>query len=311
MSQDPVTMLPRRFRKTRIAPTPSGFLHLGNILSFSVTAYLAEISGAAILLRIDDADAPRVRAEYVQDIFETLRYLGIPWQEGPRDYEDYRRHYTQALRADRYQAALGTLKARDAVYACRCSRSSYRPDHACPALDISLQEPGVSWRLFTHAESGTGASSRGNRPAAETVPETLKDFIVRKKDATASYQLTSVVDDDYFGVDLVVRGADLYDSTLAQRYLSGVLDGNSFRLATCVHHPLVKISPAGEKLSKSSGATSVRYLREAGLVPGEIFARVAEKAGVQHAEDYRALGAAVVEAGGLRIRRPAGEGTPP
>jgi glutamyl-tRNA synthetase len=300
MSQDPVTMLSRRFGKTRIAPTPSGFLHLGNVLSFSVTACLAETSGAAVLLRIDDMDAPRVRPEYVQDIFETLRYLGIPWQEGPRDYEDYRRRYSQLLRMDSYQAALGELERRGAVYACRCSRSTYRRDHRCPSLHIPLEEPGVSWRLSTDGS-----------PAHGTVPEAMKDFIVRKKDGMPSYQLTSVVDDDFFGVDLVVRGQDLYDSTLAQRYLAGMLDGNSFRLATCVHHPLIKTHLSGEKLSKSSGATSVRYLREAGLAPREIFARVAEMAGVGYAEDYRALGAAVAGAGGLGVTGPSGEGSGP
>jgi glutamyl-tRNA synthetase len=302
MSQDPVTMLSRRFAKTRIAPTPSGLLHLGNVLSFSVTACLAETSGAAVLLRIDDLDAPRVRAEYVRDIFETLRYLGIPWQEGPRDYEDYRRRYSQRLRMDSYQAALGELEDHGVVYACRCSRSTYRPDHRCPSLHIPLEEPGVSWRLFTD-----GSTAPGGRAATGTVPETMKDFIVRKKDGMPSYQLTSVVDDDFFGVDLVVRGQDLYDSTLAQRYLSAMLDGNRFRRATCVHHPLIRTHPSGEKLSKSSGATSVRYLREAGLAPREIFARVAEMAGLGHAEDYRALGAAV--AGGLGVMGPSGEGS--
>src|SRR5580698_8544901 len=74
------------FRKTRIAPTPSGFLHLGNVLSFALTAGLARRSGASILLRIDDLDRERVSREYVEDIFDALNFLGIPWDEGPRNW---------------------------------------------------------------------------------------------------------------------------------------------------------------------------------------------------------------------------------
>ncbi len=91
------------FKKTRIAPTPSGFLHLGNVLSFSITAALARKTGAAILLRIDDLDRGRVTTPYVQDIFDTLNYLGIPWDEGPRNYEEYQWEYSQVYRLDSYR----------------------------------------------------------------------------------------------------------------------------------------------------------------------------------------------------------------
>jgi glutamyl/glutaminyl-tRNA synthetase len=78
-----------RFNKTRIAPTPSGYLHLGNVLSFAVTALLAKESGAKILLRIDDLDQARVNKRYLQDIFDTLNFLEIPWHEGPRNLEEF------------------------------------------------------------------------------------------------------------------------------------------------------------------------------------------------------------------------------
>src|SRR5262245_28324997 len=99
-----------KFVKTRIAPTPSGYLHIGTILSFSLTAGLARREGASILLRIDDLDRERVQAEYVEDIFETLRFLGIPWDEGPTDAEDFARNWSQMRRLLLYRKALGLLR---------------------------------------------------------------------------------------------------------------------------------------------------------------------------------------------------------
>src|SRR5882762_5324158 len=90
------------FTRTRIAPTPSGFLHLGNAFSFALTAKLARETGARLLLRIDDLDRDRVEARYVQDIFETLHFLGIPWDEGPRDILAYEATWSQVYRMDLY-----------------------------------------------------------------------------------------------------------------------------------------------------------------------------------------------------------------
>src|SRR3546814_4608083 len=84
--------------RTRIAPTPSGFLHLGNILSFTLTAALAEKTQASTLLRIDDLDSQRINRLYVVDIFETLDFLEIPWTEGPTNYQDYQAAYSQLHR---------------------------------------------------------------------------------------------------------------------------------------------------------------------------------------------------------------------
>ncbi|RQP14538.1 MAG: tRNA glutamyl-Q synthetase, partial [Parapedobacter sp.] len=86
------------FIRTRIAPTPSGYLHLGNVFSFALTAALAKRSGAQILLRIDDLDYTRVKREYVEDIFHTLEFLKIPWHEGPRNYREYKQTYSQTYR---------------------------------------------------------------------------------------------------------------------------------------------------------------------------------------------------------------------
>lgn len=292
------TSLPR-FHKTRIAPTPSGYLHLGNILSFSVTAYLAEKTGARVRLRIDDLDRLRVRPEYVRDIFTSLRYLGIPWDEGPEDFGDFQHHYSQTLRLERYQAALEKLITAGALYACRCSRTRYSPRHRCPGERIPLDAPLVNWRLFTDSRVQFPVFGTDGAPRLVSLPDSMKDFIVRKKDAMPSYQLASVVDDDDFGVDLVVRGADLYDSSLAQYYLSRLMEGSTFCQARCLHHPLLKADTSGGKLSKSSGATSVQYLRGRGLSPAEIFSSLARMAGCGPAEDYRSLAAAALAKSGL------------
>jgi len=115
---------PPTFKKTRIAPTPSGFLHLGNVLSFSITAALAGKAGARILLRIDDIDRERTDKRYVEDIFETLRYLGIPWDEGPKNFEEFQQEYSQVHRMGLYVTALEELKATGQLFACECSRTA-------------------------------------------------------------------------------------------------------------------------------------------------------------------------------------------
>ena len=264
--------LPSTFRKTRIAPTPSGFLHLGNVLSFAITAALAKKTGACILLRIDDLDRERIEPEFVQDIFDTLHYLEIPWDEGPRNYDEYEKEYSQLRRMDLYDRALETLRATGQVFACECSRSEIarlRADGAYPGTcehkNIPLDKKDLSWRL---------------RTGAAPLPPSMKDFVIRKRDGFPSYQLISVVDDHYFGIDLVVRGKDLWPSTQAQRYLAQLLPGNRFGEAHFEHHVLL-LDTTEQKLSKSAGAQSVQFLRKEGKKPGEIYSLIAAMLGVQ------------------------------
>ena len=108
------------FHKTRIAPTPSGYLHVGNVLSFAVTALLAQKSGAKTLLRIDDLDQPRVNKLYLQEIFDTLNFLEIPWDEGPRNLKEFDSDYSQLHRMPLYMQALKQLADEKLVFACSC-----------------------------------------------------------------------------------------------------------------------------------------------------------------------------------------------
>jgi len=270
-----------RFSKTRIAPTPSGFLHLGNVLSFAITAAIAERAGAKILLRIDDLDRDRVRKEYVQDIFDTLNFLEIPWHEGPRNYAEYESQFSQVHRVTLYHKALEELRQGDRLFACTCSRAQVRMNNpeeiyagTCRDMRIAFDTKDVSWRLKTDITEDITVNTLDHAAIKAHLPASMQDFVVRKKDGYPAYQLASVIDDLHFGVDLVVRGEDLRDSTLAQLYLAARLGRNGFQRVTFHHHKLLS-KKGGMKLSKSAGDTSVSYLRKQGKKPAEIFSGIA------------------------------------
>lgn len=273
----------RRFNKARLAPTPSGFLHLGNVLSFAITASLARETGAKILLRIDDLDRARADEKYIQDIFDTLNFLKIPWDEGPRDAEEFGMTYSQLHRMPLYQDALQQLADKELVYACTCSRKQINHSCNCRVRKLSLDTPEASWRLITGDVELNVKNYNGeyNRVA---LPAEMRDFVVMKKDGLPAYQLSSVVDDLFYGVDLIIRGDDLWPSTLAQHELAGMLSESKFGSITFHHHALLK-ELSGEKLSKSAGATSVRYLREQGGSPADIYSMIVSMLGVMESID--------------------------
>lgn len=270
------------FRKTRIAPTPSGYLHLGNALSFLVTASLARKTGARIFLRIDDLDGQRARPGYVQDIFDTLRFLQIGWHEGPRSPEECEARYAQIHRLELYRRALEQLREGGHLFACTCSRADIlriNPDGTYPGTcrdkEIPLDRAGVSWRLHTDPVTPLRVNHPDGSVTTAVLPGSVHYFVVRKKDGLPAYQLTSLVDDLHFGVDLVVRGADLWPSTLAQLYLASVLRQPRFAETSFYHHPLLK-DAYGQKLSKSAGAPSIRHLRHNGRGLADLFELIAQ-----------------------------------
>jgi glutamyl-tRNA synthetase len=264
------------FSRTRIAPTPSGFLHLGNVLSFSLTASMARDTGASILLRVDDLDRDRVEPAFVEDIFETLRFLELPWDEGPVDAGDFERSWSQVHRMEGYARAMEVLRGSGMVYACACSRAQLANaggdggyPGTCRDKGLSLDAPDMNWRLRTEGR---------------TLPAEMRDFVVRKKNGFPAYQLASVMDDIQFGVDVIARGEDLLPSTLAQMYLADVLlvagmaDAAVFKKTAFFHHALL-MAEDGEKLSKSAGSTSIHYLRRQGASPADVFTLIARSVG--------------------------------
>lgn len=284
-----------RFRRTRLAPTPSGYLHVGNVLSFVLTASMAERTGAAILLRIDDLDRERVEREYVQDVFDTLRFLDIPWQEGPGDVNEYETRYSQVHRMDLYRDALKQLAEEDAVFACTCSRTQVLNASAegvypgtCRNKNIPLDTPNASWRLKTDDEKELEVKTLSGSIVKATLPPNMRDFVVRKKDGFPAYQLSSLVDDLHFKIDLIVRGEDLWPSTLAQLYLASVLKHDAFRECTFHHHPLL-LSPEGHKLSKSAGSISIRHYRKEGLAAADVYSSISKMLGLPEGRNRQEL----------------------
>ena len=266
---------PIRFNKTRIAPTPSGFLHQGNVLSFALTAALAKQHGAKIFLRIDDIDQTRADEKYIQDIFDTLSFLEIPWDEGPRNTEEFKDTYSQLHRLPLYSEAIKQLRNDGLLFACTCSRKQLEKE-ACTCFDrkISLDTKDAAWRLRTDSSRELAIRGCNGQTVTTILPADMQNFVIRKKDGFPAYQLTSVVDDLFYGVDLIVRGQDLWSSTLAQHELVLALGKNEFRNITFYHHPLLT-DELNQKLSKSAGATSVLYLRQNGKNPAQIYAMIA------------------------------------
>jgi glutamyl/glutaminyl-tRNA synthetase len=272
------------FRKTRIAPTPSGYLHLGNILSFSLTAAFAAQSGASILLRIDDMDRERYQPRFAQDIFDTLNFLELPWHEGPNNLQSFEREYAQVHRKELYASMLQRLRDNNSVFGCACSRSEILKRHPsgnylgfCSKRSLQLDAENLSWRVRTHNNPVSVTTVHGL--ISEVLPESMHYFIVRRKDGAPAYQVCSLADDIYFGIDFVVRGADLWPSTVAQSFLADCLAEPAFQQIKFFHHKLLT-TEAGLKLSKSAGDTSVYQLRREGRKPAEVYNLIARSLGI-------------------------------
>ena len=238
---------------TRIAPTPSGFLHEGNRLNIRTTADLATSLGATLALRIDDADAARYRREYADDIFATLHGMGISWTVGPRDVDDFEQHWSQRARTEQYRNELRkALESGLDVYACACSRAQQTGPASggcaggCRSRSLALEPGRTSLRIVVDA--GTRVTI-----GEEVIPlaDAMGDFVIWRRDDLPAYQLVSVVEDRDLGVTHIVRGRDLISSSAAQVHLARWTGAHNVAEAVYVHHGLVTDS-SGAKLSKST-----------------------------------------------------------
>jgi glutamyl/glutaminyl-tRNA synthetase len=270
------------FNLTRIAPTPSGFLHLGNAYSFLKTKALADQHHAKILLRIDDLDRERYRPEYVQDIFDTLDFLEIKIDLGPKNLKEFETEWSQVHRIEKYKEALSRLESIKKVFACDCSRkkiqqldpSGYYLGQCLERRHpLPLDKPEVAWRMDTSESDFLYFTEYPGLQKSGLIQQDSMFYVVRKKDGLPAYQLTSLIDDLHFGVDLIVRGNDLFPSTLAQLDLARNLGLEKFNRITFHHHALIR-GPKQEKLSKSEGSTSIQYLRKEGKTLQEVKAMI-------------------------------------
>jgi glutamyl-tRNA synthetase len=253
-------------------------------MSFAITSALASEYNARILLRIDDFDRDRTNPQFIKDIFETFAFLGIEWHAGPLDVAGYESTFSQIHRTQLYNSALQQLREAGKIYACTCSRVQVIKADAegtykgtCRHKNIPLDAPGVCWRINTEEAGPLSVNTQKGIVLAD-FPHNMRDFIVKRKDGFPAYQLISVVDDTFFGVDLIVRGDDLFPSTLAQLYLAAQLGNTTLAKAMFYHHHLL-VDEEGKKMSKSAGSTSVHYLRQQGCTPQDIFFRIAQMAG--------------------------------
>jgi glutamyl-tRNA synthetase len=249
---------------TRIAPTPSGYLHLGNCFSFALTWLLAKSNQGKIWLRIDDLDRKRFREEYLEDVFLSLEWLKLDWDLGAKSATDFLEHHSQLHRLPLYQKAIEALG--ESSFWCGCSRNQTLIDaqgrHLCGELSpkaLKIINP-VSNLEFWDMKLGKQSLN---------LSQEMSEFVILTKEGMPSYQVASLCDDVEMSVNLIVRGQDLLPSTAAQLYLAKLLGYSSFAQAKFVHHGLLK-SQTGEKLSKSKGAVSLNQMRKNGIRVKEI-----------------------------------------
>lgn len=236
---------------TRIAPTPSGYLHVGNALNMVLTHWLARAHRGRLLLRIDDFDTGRARQAYLEDVFRTLDWLGIDIDEGPSGPRDFHSSWSMSTRIDSFRRARDRLMAggHSTVFVCRCSRQALDASGRCVAgcRDQGLGlEPGRTV-LRMSVPGGPTRITGGGR----SLPP--GDHVLWRRDDLPAYLLGSVVADEDLAVTAIVRGVDLLESSALQLHLAGMLPAPGFAAVDLRHHALLA-APDGHKLSKSAGA---------------------------------------------------------
>jgi glutamyl-Q tRNA(Asp) synthetase len=254
---------------SRFAPSPTGRLHLGHAYSAVVGHARAIESGGKFLLRIEDLDQTRSRPEFVDGIYEDMRWLGLEWDEPV---------LVQSQRSIAYEAALEQLKARGLVYACFCTRADIAAALEAPH-GKTAHYPGTCRTLFDDPQRRASTphcwrldsvkaleiagfpSWMEDGPRFASGPQDFDDVILARKDAPAAYHLACVVDDAASDVSLVVRGADLRPATPIQRVLQSLL---RLPQPQYLHHRLVAHAD-GRRLAKRDRAPTLVAMRDEGV----------------------------------------------
>jgi glutamyl-Q tRNA(Asp) synthetase len=245
---------PARYRG-RFAPSPTGPLHFGSLVA-AVGSYLdARSNGGEWLVRIEDIDAPRTVPGAADGILRTLDAFGFEW-----DGEVV----VQSRRLDRYHAALVRLQLDGSAYPCACSRSEIAAATSVASIDGGLRYPGTcraglaegraarAWRLRV-PDQKFGFVDRVQGEAHQNLERDVGDVVLLRADGQYAYQLAVVVDDAAQGINAVVRGVDLLDSTVRQMWLQQCL---GLPTPSYAHLPVV-VNAAGEKLSKQTRAAAI------------------------------------------------------
>lgn len=268
----------------RLAPSPTGLLHLGHARSFLLAWWSARARGGGVRLRLEDLDAARVRAEYVESCLSDLEWLGLDW-DGPvrRQSED-----TVAL-----EQACEALVAAGRAYPCVCTRAEIAAVAAPHAGELETRYPGTCSGRWASASAARADSGREpalrlgvepgpvefvdalHGPQVFDVEGSVGDFPIRRRDGVFAYQLAVVVDDHEAGVTEVLRGDDLLPSTARQLLVQRALGLSS---PAWVHVPLV-LDAGGDRLAKRRDSFALARLREAGADPRAVVAWAARSAG--------------------------------
>jgi glutamyl-tRNA synthetase len=271
----------------RIAPTPSGWLHLGHAATFRTAWERARQAGGRLVYRTEDLDPDRCRPEYARGAMEDLRWYGLDWDEGP-DCGGSFGPYVQSQRMEIYRACLVQLAAEGHVYPCSLSRKeidAYGPARSSatgealfpPALRGEALPPGdspsanpVNWRFrVPDGERVTFEDGRCGK-LSYTAGADFGDFLVWRRDGFPAYELAVVVDDHAMGITEVVRGEDLLVSTARQILLYKAM---GWAAPDWFHCPLVLDSETGLRLSKSGKSMSLREMRSRDVCPDGLPAR--------------------------------------
>lgn len=271
---------------TRFAPSPTGFLHLGHAYAALIAHRRARAGGGRFLLRIENIDATRARADYEAAILEDMRWLGLDWDGPVRRQQDHLADYARLL---------DDLRARDLLYPCFCTRADIGREVAasgqaphgrdrlgypgtCATLPARIADARIEagqahcWRLRTaRAAAAVGPLDYEEDGQGRVVcdPSAHGDVVLARKDCPGSYHLCVCHDDAAQGVTLVTRGEELRPATDIHRLIQSLM---GWPAPAYAHHPLLT-DASGRKLSKRDGALSLKSLREAGMTPAEALRR--------------------------------------
>jgi len=266
--------------RCRFAPAPSGSIHVGNVRTGLFSWAFARHHGGAFVLRVEDTDSSRVTEEAYHGVMDSLRWLGIDWDEGP-DVGGPHGPYRQSQRMEIYRETVERLRTQGDAYACYCTESELEQRRA--AAMARGEPPGYDGRCRTLTERERAGFEAQGRPAAIrfAMPEAehvvhdlvkgevrwasgqLRDFVLMRSDGTPVFLLAVAVDDLLMGITHVIRGDDLLASAPRNAAVIEALGGTSPAYA---HVPQVNGSD-GKPLSKRHGSTSVEAFREHGVLP--------------------------------------------
>jgi glutamyl-tRNA synthetase len=283
--------------RTRLAPSPTGALHLGNARTFLVTWALARQQGWRVVMRIEDLDGPRIKAGAAEESLELLTWLGLDWDEGP---------FYQLANLNPYEEALSRLAESGDIYTCKCTRTQIeaaalsaphgdehelrytgtcRPQISVPITDKQMLQRDAALRFRVPEGVVSFVDTFAGRQEFN-VQQTIGDFLVRTKQGLPSYQLAVVVDDARQQVDQIVRGDDLLSSTPRQMLLYDKLQLSP--RPTYTHLPLV-VGADSKRLAKRHGDSRLTHYRKQGVRTERVIGLMAEWCGLGKRREMNAV----------------------